>query len=269
MEPQIQRSETRSIKPLFQITPYSKYLALFLFVILPFVGAWIGYQYALNTNVQNNHTPLENIVMGTQSELITESTDQVYESEVSNSFATYTNNQYGIEFTYPKAKIDVLTTSQTNEGSLVEIFKVVNGITQYNQVTTLSTPPEEISVTRSYIFKIFPLNEYIVKNVPAGYEYRYDTNTNSLVCMSRINSTDGYNPCTELSDKKIAKTESGSDIYLFESGDGGYASKSYVVVLPTKNAIISFSTSKTEYYDGWLSGPELDSLMQNVFKSVK
>jgi hypothetical protein len=31
---------------LHQITPFSKYLAMALFIILPFVGGWIGYQYA-------------------------------------------------------------------------------------------------------------------------------------------------------------------------------------------------------------------------------
>ena len=56
---------------------------------------------------------------------------------------------------------------------------------------------------------------------------------------------------------------------MFGSGDGGYATKSYAVALPSKNAIIEFSTYKTEYYDGWLSGPALDSLIQDVLKSVK
>ncbi|MFT5037215.1 MAG: hypothetical protein ACI9VM_000792 [Candidatus Azotimanducaceae bacterium] len=32
--------------PLHQVTPLSKYLALALFVILPFIGGWIGYTYA-------------------------------------------------------------------------------------------------------------------------------------------------------------------------------------------------------------------------------
>ena len=242
---------------------------MLLFIILPFIGAWIGYQYGLNTNVQNIFTPPESVKMDSQPELVTNTPTQVSENEVSNNLEKYINNQYGVEFTYPKDKIVSLTLNQSNEGSLAEILEVVNGVTKYTQVIPLGTPQEEIALTRSYNFKIYPLNEYIVKNVPAGYEYRYDTKTNSLVCMSRINSADGYNPCTELSDKKVAKTDAGSDIYLFDSGDGGYATKSYVVALPIKNAIISFSTYKTEYYDGWLSGPALDSLMQDVLKSVK
>lgn len=270
MEPQTQNIvETKPNNPLFEVTPYSKYLALFLFIVLPFIGAWIGYQYALSINVNDVMVIQPESTLDSQPELITNTPNQVSENEVSNNLEKYINNQYGVEFTYPKDKIVSLTLNQSNEGSLAEIFEVVNGVTKYTQVIPLGTPPEEIALTRSYNFKIYPLNEYIMKNVPAGYEYRYDTKANSLVCMSRINSADGYNPCTELTDKKIAKTEAGSDIYMFGSGDGGYATKSYVVALPSKNAIIEFSTYKTEYYDGWLSGPALDSLIQDVLKSVK
>ena len=37
-----------SIQPhnLHKVTPLSKYLALVLFVALPFIGGWVGYQYA-------------------------------------------------------------------------------------------------------------------------------------------------------------------------------------------------------------------------------
>jgi hypothetical protein len=271
MEPQTQNMvETKPINPLFQVTRYSKYLALLLFIILPFIGAWVGYQYALSTNVLDVMViQPESTKLVSQPELISDTPTQVSESEISDSLEKYSDSESSVEFTYPKAKIDILSLNQPGVGSLVEILKDDNGVTYYNHVTTLSTPPEEISVIRSYVFKIYPLNEYIVKNTPAGYEYRYDAKTNSLVCMSRINAADGYNPCTELSNKKVAKTETGSDIYLFESGDGGYATKSYAVVLPSKNAIISFSTYMTEYYDGWLSGPVLDSLMQDVLKSVK
>ena len=31
---------------LHKVTPLSKYLAMFLFVALPFIGGWIGYTYA-------------------------------------------------------------------------------------------------------------------------------------------------------------------------------------------------------------------------------
>jgi len=43
-----EQTEVNEIKqsPLHTITPLSKYLAMGLFIILPFLGGWIGYTYA-------------------------------------------------------------------------------------------------------------------------------------------------------------------------------------------------------------------------------
>lgn len=40
------RAQTPRNNPLYQVTPLSKYLALALFVGLPFLGGWIGYSHA-------------------------------------------------------------------------------------------------------------------------------------------------------------------------------------------------------------------------------
>jgi hypothetical protein len=45
MEPQINEAQN-VIEPLTKVTPLSKYLAMALFIILPFVGGYIGYMYA-------------------------------------------------------------------------------------------------------------------------------------------------------------------------------------------------------------------------------
>lgn len=45
MEPQ-QTEVTSVIAPLKKVTPLSKYLALTLFITMPFIGGWIGYTYA-------------------------------------------------------------------------------------------------------------------------------------------------------------------------------------------------------------------------------
>lgn len=39
-------AQTRPKNPLFSITPLSKYLALALFILMPFIGGWVGYTYA-------------------------------------------------------------------------------------------------------------------------------------------------------------------------------------------------------------------------------
>lgn len=45
MEPEINQPEGH-FAPLKKVTPLSKYLAMTLFIILPFVGGLIGYTYA-------------------------------------------------------------------------------------------------------------------------------------------------------------------------------------------------------------------------------
>lgn len=275
MEPQTQNIvETKPNNPLFQVTPHSKYLAIFLFIVLPFIGAWIGYQYALNNKVVTTETIPNTIISNTmQPELVASSSAVVSPAEVvsiGESINNYKNPEYGVEFSYPKTKIYLMTDPKVpNQVELYLNESMNDGEQAPSSVKALTYAPPEILMHRAYIIEIKALSDYVNKNVSAGYEYRYDSKTNSLVCMSRINSADGFNPCTELSDMEVGKTEAGSNIYMFESGDGGYATKSYVVALPSKNAIISFSTFKTEYYDGWLSGPELDNLIQVVLKSVK
>lgn len=45
MEPENIVVEPQTQNPLFIVTSFSKYLALGLFIILPFVGGWVGYMY--------------------------------------------------------------------------------------------------------------------------------------------------------------------------------------------------------------------------------
>jgi hypothetical protein len=46
MEPEIQSTEPKSAHPMFKVTTLSKYLAMTLFILMPFVGGYIGYVYA-------------------------------------------------------------------------------------------------------------------------------------------------------------------------------------------------------------------------------
>lgn len=45
MEPEINEVEGRLVS-LKKVTPLSKYLAMVLFILMPFIGGWIGYTYA-------------------------------------------------------------------------------------------------------------------------------------------------------------------------------------------------------------------------------
>ncbi len=53
-------TETKS-SPLQTITPFSKYLAMTLFIILPFLGGWIGYTYAPEKVVEVERVVVEEV----------------------------------------------------------------------------------------------------------------------------------------------------------------------------------------------------------------
>jgi hypothetical protein len=46
MEPTSSTTPLTDTSKLFCVTPLSKYLAMALFVAMPFLGGWVGYQYA-------------------------------------------------------------------------------------------------------------------------------------------------------------------------------------------------------------------------------
>lgn len=55
MGPENNQAEGR-LAPLQKVTPLSKYLALTLFIVLPFIGGWIGYMYAPEKMVEVEKT---------------------------------------------------------------------------------------------------------------------------------------------------------------------------------------------------------------------
>lgn len=88
---------------LHTITPLSKYLAMTLFVALPFFGGWIGYTYAPEKIVE-----IEKVVE-VEKVLITKESSITNESEISdstqdtsqNNYVAYNNSELGIELTHP------------------------------------------------------------------------------------------------------------------------------------------------------------------------
>ena len=76
--------------PVFQVTKTSKYFALLLFVLLPFIGGWIGYQYAPD---KVKVVEIERIVISE------EAFDAVLEKEMDTEFAqknSQTTKDFGI-----------------------------------------------------------------------------------------------------------------------------------------------------------------------------
>lgn len=62
-QPDLSVDEKNSSSNLHTVTPLSKYLALVLFVVLPFVGGWVGYQIASENNIDASQHAPEHTVM--------------------------------------------------------------------------------------------------------------------------------------------------------------------------------------------------------------
>ncbi len=81
--------------PLHTITPLSKYLAMVLFVALPFLGGWIGYTYAPEKIVEVEKVVL--VEQGRETTVVNEEVD----TPVNGNSSTYTDQDYGFSFSFP------------------------------------------------------------------------------------------------------------------------------------------------------------------------
>jgi len=64
MEPENTEPEVRPKSPLFVVTPLSKYLAMLLFIVMPFIGGWIGYVYSPGKIVEVESTVPKEVTSG-------------------------------------------------------------------------------------------------------------------------------------------------------------------------------------------------------------
>lgn len=100
MENETQEQEVAQVEQkstLHQVTPLSKYLAMTLFIILPFLGGWIGYMYAPEKLVEVEREVVKEIVVA---EEVKASTDE-YPDVRYGSFSLADPGAYRIEdFTF-------------------------------------------------------------------------------------------------------------------------------------------------------------------------
>lgn len=169
MEPQINEAQN-VLASLKKVTPLSKYLAMVLFIILPFLGGWIGYMLALDKMIELNKTAKESFVesnAATSPDLVyPESVEISADSTVSVSFQkvmgwiTYamTDEEWekgeGIFYTNAIDSINVSNrTIYTHEAGFdptkVEIKKVDDTID--NILIRLSEDPMFSTTTSEYV----------------------------------------------------------------------------------------------------------------------
>ena len=104
MQPETNQSEEH-FAPLKNVTPLSKYLALSLFIILPFLGGWIGYTYAPEKiviyevtvspakEINTSGTSEMNGLTGVETEVDTSLTEEEVKKKTNEAIQSYLNQR--------------------------------------------------------------------------------------------------------------------------------------------------------------------------------
>ncbi len=123
MEPEINQEtieqEVQEKSSLHTVTPLSKYLAMVLFVILPFIGGWIGYQYAPEKIVE-----IERVVISEtlSEENIADTTSKTYQNIVGRYSFSVPDGYLALDHNF----LDVVADSDSGYDSqtLKELYDV-------------------------------------------------------------------------------------------------------------------------------------------------
>jgi hypothetical protein len=105
IQPEEQSHDEKWYVPLTRVTPLAKYSAMVLFVVLPFVGFWLGVEYGRgNDNVLESIAaprlvPTTDVGQGTS---LNELADDM-KLDSSDDWLVYSNQMHGFSFSYPSS----------------------------------------------------------------------------------------------------------------------------------------------------------------------
>ena len=145
MEPQTVVTEVKK-NPLFVVTPLSKYLAMIIFIAMPFVGAYIGYRLVpgkiIYIESDTSPTPAKEMDLGTTTGLCGKTFDvsgQVYIDgiEVTSRVAALITNEYQADQNSDKTVCHWILENTKNIQSLKLQVSRVNY--DYSPLTSSST----------------------------------------------------------------------------------------------------------------------------------
>lgn len=117
MEP-LQTETVNALAPLKKVTPLSKYLAMVLFIAMPFIGGWIGYSIAIEKSNNSDLSVLlepKKMDEGVPKEndlSVTEDSDQ----ELLEGFKVYKDDFHKISFLIPDDWTSVLAAEGGQSG---------------------------------------------------------------------------------------------------------------------------------------------------------
>lgn len=122
-----QEVETNRLVSLKTVTPFSKYLAIALFILLPFVGGWVGYHFTPEKEVeverkiyvQRESSDVDNVISDTLTEVNSAHSQKrdrnryfsAYYGSSDIDLSLFSDQELGISFHYPEVWGDIATSS--------------------------------------------------------------------------------------------------------------------------------------------------------------
>jgi hypothetical protein len=154
MEPENLNTEAEDqvqeeVSVLHKVTPLSKYLALGLFVALPFIGGWIGYQYAPEKVVEVDRIVIREV--SNQKEEVINEQEKDISGGITSDWDKYIDKVSGYGVDYPvthtlhKGTVDTSGVHKSCTGSPVHI-----GIKSGTIFTIATDDPDDICVGGNY-----------------------------------------------------------------------------------------------------------------------
>ena len=141
MESEINEGEGR-LAPLKKVTPLSKYLAMVLFILMPFIGGWVGYTYAPDKIVEVEKVVFKEIEVPMVS---TEDAVSINPNlTLRDGWDLYTSNKYNFSFEYPtETIISEFKDGSEGENSIVSIIETEHGVV-INGLNDIFSPSLEV-----------------------------------------------------------------------------------------------------------------------------
>jgi len=191
MEPQINEPES-VIAPLKKVTPLSKYLAMTLFVVLPFIGGWIGYTYAPEKVVE-----VEKIVIQSESAFSVTKNDTDHEVSEFYSESSQIIDNYDFSWNGSVGNVKHECTRKVVEGSLIYMPSTHTDKSGVKFCSDLNT----LSIEFNGVKKL--LEEFVISTTSDYKRIEVVSFTQSSFSNTKNDSEDAYRLETENQEDKL------------------------------------------------------------------
>lgn len=133
-----QNTEISIKKHFFTVTPFSKYLAMALFVILPFVGFWMGFKMQINDTVNSKNISINNDISNVNNSILPRCTGSISSLPTFPSLVDWVEFKDGFRFTifHPENVIVEYVESRIKDGqeNAIHFYKITDQKTKFEAI---------------------------------------------------------------------------------------------------------------------------------------